>query len=179
MFVGADGTLDITSMANLASMAIWGMVLAKARSGLEAVETQDSSKVGGLLSKVTSLIVLIAVSAICKMVALTTTPQPVSVPAVEVAHNTPLLKQSRQEEQYPESYYDESSSHYLGGAHNVALKQLKTANTSKAYTRKDGAHNVALDQVRAESRARVQQSNLSYLQMLGSIYKAQSSQKLT
>jgi hypothetical protein len=55
-------------------MAIWGMVLAKARSGLEAVETQDSSKVGGLLSKVTSLIVLIAVSAICKMVALTTTP---------------------------------------------------------------------------------------------------------
>jgi hypothetical protein len=74
MFVGADGTLDITSMANLASMAIWGMVLAKARSGLEAVETQDSSKVGGLLSKVTSLIVLIAVSAICKMVALTTTP---------------------------------------------------------------------------------------------------------
>ena len=39
MFTGSDGTLDITSMANLASMAIWGMVLAKARSGLEAVET--------------------------------------------------------------------------------------------------------------------------------------------
>lgn len=135
MFTGADGTLDITSMANLASMAIWGMVLAKARSGLEAVETQDTTKVGGLLSKVTSLIVLITVSAICKMVALSTTLEPVSVPPVEVAHNTPLLKQSRQEKQYPESYYDESSSHYLGGAHNVALQSLRTANTSKAYTR--------------------------------------------
>lgn len=95
MFAGADGTVDITSMANLASMAIWGMVLAKARSGLEAVETQDTSKVGGLLSKVTSLIFLITISAICKMVALSTTPDLVSVPSVEFTHTTPLLKQSK------------------------------------------------------------------------------------
>ena len=63
--------MDITSAANVASMFIWGLVLAKAKSGLEAVETQDTSKVGGLLSRATSLIMLIAMSAICKLVAIT------------------------------------------------------------------------------------------------------------
>lgn len=50
-------------------MLIWGMVLAKARNGLEAVESKDSSKVGGLLSNVTNLIMLIAASAVFKLVA--------------------------------------------------------------------------------------------------------------
>lgn len=43
-----------------------------------------------------------------------------------------------------------------------------------------GNHNIALQQLKAESMRRVQQQQgNSYMKLLGSIYKAQSSQKLT
>lgn len=41
-FTGADGSIDIHTLMSAASMLIWGLVLAKARSGLEAVETKDT-----------------------------------------------------------------------------------------------------------------------------------------
>ena len=87
MFMGADGTVDIAQAASVASMLIWGMVLTKARNGLEAVESKDSSKVGGLLSRVTSLILLIAASAFFKLVATIS-----AEPAVIIAQSKPLLQ---------------------------------------------------------------------------------------
>lgn len=69
MFMATDGSVDIASAANVASMFIWGLVLAKAKNGLEAAESKDSSKVGGILSKATSLIMLVVVSAVCKLIA--------------------------------------------------------------------------------------------------------------
>jgi len=108
---------------------IWGLVLAKARSGLEAVETKDTSKVSGLLSRVASLIGLIICASVFKLVASLTEPK--ITPTVK-----PLLKQSfdvSPDEEHPSSYYDESSPHYLGGAHNVALQQLREGNVPTKY----------------------------------------------
>jgi hypothetical protein len=68
-FMAADGSIDIAQMANMISMMIWGLVLTKARAGLEAVESKDTSKVSGLLSRAVSLIALIAAAAIFKLVA--------------------------------------------------------------------------------------------------------------
>ena len=66
------------------------------------------------------------------------------------------LSASRVEE-HPESFYDESSSHYMGGAHNRLIESAKTAtksvtkssntrNTRNVPSQKSmgGAHNVAL-----------------------------------
>lgn len=183
-----DGSVDISQMANMVSMMIWGLVLTKARAGLEAVESNDTSKVGGLLSRAVSLIVLIGAAAIFKLVStVSQAPEAIAVRA------TPVLKQSHVQE-YPESYYDETSSHYLGGAHNVALEQLKAGNIPQKYSTENGLpqawtrgvevvggnHNIALQQLKAESMRRVQQQQgNSYMKLLGSIYKAQSSQKLT
>lgn len=65
----ADGSVDFSQLANMASMTIWGLVLAKARSGLEAVETKDTLKVSSLFSRVVSLIVLICSAAVFKLIA--------------------------------------------------------------------------------------------------------------
>lgn len=51
-----------------------------------------------------------------------------------------MLQQSAPEI-YPESYYDESSPHYLGGNHNVALQQLKDGNIPRKYA--EGAQEYA------------------------------------
>lgn len=67
-------------MANIASIFIWGLVLTKAKSGLEAADSKESSQVGGLLSKALSMIVLIGVSAIFKLVANITGTQPAVSP---------------------------------------------------------------------------------------------------
>jgi hypothetical protein len=129
-FGTADGSVDVSQMANMISMMIWGLVLTKARAGLEAVDSKDASKVGGLLSRAVSLIVLIGAAAIFKLVSTISQAAP---EAVEV-HANPILKQARTQE-FPESYYDETSPHYLGGAHNVALQQLKSGNIPQAYSR--------------------------------------------
>lgn len=71
-FIAADGSYDISSMASYASVFIWGLVLTKARSGLEASDSKDSSKVGGLLQRATSLIALICASALFKLIAVMT-----------------------------------------------------------------------------------------------------------
>ena len=169
----ADGSVDFSQLANMASMTIWGLVLAKARSGLEAVETKDTSKVSSLFSRVVSLIVLICSAAIFKLIANATEnmkPAAFEVAEVEEVASAarPLLKQSRE---YPESYYDETSPHYMGGAHNVALENLKNGKVPmlasktdypKSYYDEDsshykgGAHNVALQQLKNESKYAVE-----------------------
>lgn len=152
-FMAADGSIDIAQMANMISMMIWGLVLTKARAGLEAVESKDTSKVSGLLSRAVSLIALIAAAAIFKLVA-TMSQAPTGAPVV----HTPKLQQSHQQN-YPESYYDESSPHYMGGAHNVALQNLKSGNIPQGWERRmeivGGNQNVALEQLRSESNRRV------------------------
>jgi len=193
----ADGSVDFSQLANMASMTIWGLVLAKARSGLEAVETKDTSKVSSLFSRVVSLIVLICSAAVFKLIATATEnmkPAATEVAEVEeVASARPLLKQSRE---YPESYYDETSPHYMGGAHNVALENLKDgkvpmlaskADYPKSYYDeksshyKGGAHNVALQQLKDDSKYAVEQtqSKNSYIKLLGEIYRAQRAHPIT
>jgi hypothetical protein len=89
-FTAADGSIDISQMANMISMMIWGLVLTKARAGLEAAESKDTSKVSGLLSRAVSLIALIASAAIFKLVATMSEPST----AVAVANARPLLQQN-------------------------------------------------------------------------------------
>lgn len=85
-FMAADGSFDIAQMANMISMMIWGLVLTKAKAGLEATESKDTSKVSGLLSRAVSLIALISAAAIFKLVA-TMSQAPTSVPVM----HTPRL----------------------------------------------------------------------------------------
>jgi len=68
-FMSSDDSIDISQLAGMASIFIWGLVLTKAKSGLEAADSSESGKVGGLLSKIMTMIVLIAVSALFKLVA--------------------------------------------------------------------------------------------------------------
>ena len=72
----------------------------------------------------------------------------------------------------------------MGGAHNVALQNLKSGNIPQAWERRmevvGGNQNVALEQLKSESNRRVAlQQAPSYMKLLGSIYKAQKSQKLS
>jgi hypothetical protein len=155
MFTADDGSYDLAAMANFASMAIWGMVVSKARSGLEAVNTKDSSKVNGLLKKTTQLISLITFASIFKLIAVLME-EPVAAPTVSTSH---VLKQSRPsillEQEHPESFYDSSSPHYMGGAHNVALAQLsdpKAVPRTPSQESLGGAHNAALYALKQQSK---------------------------
>lgn len=187
-FMDADGSFDITQLANMASIFIWGLVLTKAKSGLEAADTKESGTVGGLLSKAVSIIVLIGVSAIFKLVANITGTQPAFPTYQEVQTvSKPVLKQSAIRE-YPDSYYDEASPHYMGGAHNVALMQLKNGNIPQPKDAQDdfpasyydessphymgGAHNVALKRLKESSKRRVEESNPAYMKLLGDVYRS-------
>jgi len=75
-----------------------------------------------MLRKASTLIVLIMVSSVVKFIAEMSQAQKVSnVPST----SHPLLQsQHVPVENHAASYYDPESSHYMGGAHNVALAQL-------------------------------------------------------
>lgn len=102
----------------------------------------------------------------------------------------PLLKQAKVQD-YPDSYYDETSSHYMGGAHNAALATLKGGKipeqgkpasyydvTSPHY--QGGAHNVALNRLKEESKRRVESaSQSSYMKLLGDIYRSKANRPVT
>jgi hypothetical protein len=76
-----------------------------------------------------SLIGLILMTAVFKLVANTMEPYGGLFPAEAPETSRPILKQSNQQTQeFPASYYDSSSPHYMGGAHNVALQRLKEGN---------------------------------------------------
>ena len=86
---------------------------------MEAAGTKDSGSVGGLLKKSAGLMFMIAVASIFQLMA---TYSSAMTPAIqEVAHHA---LQSSHTQPHAASYYDETSSHYMGGAHNVALANL-------------------------------------------------------
>ena len=71
------------------------------------------------------------------------------IEAVSKANNSHKLMSSL-EESHPDSFYDESSSHYMGGAHNVLINYAKDSMSGKSTSRiasqesMGGAHNVAM-----------------------------------
>ena len=63
----AEETDEMSGMFSGISVFIWGLVLAKARSGMEAANTKDSGSVGGLLKKSAGLIFLIGVASVFQL----------------------------------------------------------------------------------------------------------------
>ena len=78
----ADGMTDMVSGI---SVFIWGLVLAKARQGMEAASTKDSESVGGLLKKSAGLIFMIAVASAFQLL---------SAHQAEISEVTPAVQQA-------------------------------------------------------------------------------------
>lgn len=122
-----DSGFDLQANAGGLSIMLWGLVLAKAKQGFQAASAKDSTTVKSKLSKVTLLISLIIGAAVCGFVA-----QSDLFAAEESSPKKALKsKHSLQSSNMPESFYDENSPHYMGGAHNVALKQLAEGSNKK------------------------------------------------
>jgi len=64
-----EETDEMAGMFSGLSVFIWGLVLAKARQGMEAAGTKDSGSVGGLLKKSAGVIFLIAVASVFQLMA--------------------------------------------------------------------------------------------------------------
>ena len=130
------------------SLAIWGLVVSKAKSGLDAATKTDEQSVGAIVKKVGIFTALIALASVCQLMGNANTPSPVEA-ATQVSSSSHKLQASR--ESHPASYYDKSSPHYMGGAHNVHLMNAgnKKAHTASYYDQSSshymgGAHNVLL-----------------------------------
>lgn len=135
-FMSNDGSFDLKSTANGFSVMLWGLVLAKAQQGFKASTSKDSTTVKSKISNISKLIGLIIGATLCKFVAESNFLES-SVPEI---NSKKSLKGGRLQssKNMPESFYDPSSSHYMGGAHNVALAklaerptQIKKAKTSR------------------------------------------------
>lgn len=96
------------------SLAIWGMVVAKAKTGLDAASKGNAESVGALVKKVGYLSAMIMVASVFQLMSTANTANPVK--AIEQASH------KLQAANHPASYYDKTSSHYMGGAHNVLLQ---------------------------------------------------------
>lgn len=109
-------------LANAASVFIWGLVLAKANQGIHASNTSNPKTVASKLSSAGGLFCMLICAGFLKLYA-----EVDSFRALEAAPETvhKALKAPKLEAGKPESFYDSSSSHYMGGAHNVALAKLQ------------------------------------------------------
>jgi len=101
------------------SVAIWGLVAAKAKSGVEAAGKDDALSVGALVKKIGVFCSLIAAASLCQMMGAANTAAPVEAVPKTTGHKL-------QAEHHPASFYDKSSSHYQGGAHNVLINLAKS-----------------------------------------------------
>lgn len=134
------------------SCLIWGLVLQKARNGMDVSSSKDSSTVSDVVKKTGTIICLIIGATALQFFANYNTLEsaiPASHPALQSSHFS-LKAASPIVEDLPESYYDSSSSHYMGGAHNVALqaaaKTMKTSDVQvPTQASMGGAHNSALN----------------------------------
>jgi hypothetical protein len=112
---------------------IWGLVLQKARNGMSVSTSKDTSSVGETVKKTGTLIALILGATVLQFVANYQTPvqtaAPASHPVLQQAHR--LQAASPMAEELPASFYDKSSSHYMGGAHNAALMSVRDGTTKK------------------------------------------------
>ena len=155
--LGAGNTSDVDIQSTFSGLScmIWGLVLTKARNGMNAASTKDSSTVSQVVSRTGQLILLIIGATACQYIANFQTSveftEPASHPALKQAHQ--LKAASPIVEDRPESFYDVNSSHYMGGAHNAALKTLDQAKQSKpalkvpSQASMGGAHNSAMNAV--------------------------------
>lgn len=140
--LGASNETQVDDVSNFApvfsslSVAIWGMVIAKAKTGMEAATKNDSATVGGLLKKTGFVIAMIVAASVFQlMAAMNTTTKAAAAPS----HGKKL--QAGRFDSHPASYYDQTSSHYMGGAHNALLMaakmdvtETKTVETPKSLT---------------------------------------------
>lgn len=104
-------------------MMIWGMVAAKAKTGLTTANKNDSSQgvVSQAFSKVVNLLILIALATTLNIYGLQQEAESSSQTSEKLAKHQLGATNSH----HLPSFSDASSSHYLGGAHNVALETLK------------------------------------------------------
>ena len=179
---GSNGLEDMSTTLNAISAMLWGLVVIKAKQGLTASDSKDPETVGTMLRKAGKLIILICMSSMLKFVA----EMSANVPAVQVqvpAHKR-LQATHITTEVHPDSYYDPSSSHYMGGAHNVAMahltgEPLPTKNTHKGTpSQKFNAQASAYDHLskvyKKERDARtptVGNKKGGFMGLLGAIYR--------
>ena len=105
------------------SVAIWGLVVTKAKAGVEAAQNKDASTVSGLVKKVGAICALIAAASIFQLMGSMKTPES----EVAKAPKASTHKLQASNERHPASYYDKQSSHYMGGAHNVLINHAKNS----------------------------------------------------
>merc|ERR1719242_2395648 len=107
------------------SLAIWGLIVSKAKSGLEAASQSDEKSVGATVKKIGAFCGLIVAASLFQLMAQQNTSNPVeAVSAATKATSSKKLQASNESGHLP-SYYDKSSSHYMGGAHNQFLNAMK------------------------------------------------------
>ena len=111
------------------SMAIWGLVVTKAKAGQEACSSKDAQSVGGIVKKVGTICALIACASMFQLMGSLNTANPVE--AVQKATSSGHKLQSSHQS-HPASYYDKTSSHYMGGAHNRLIEAAKSGELSQA-----------------------------------------------
>jgi hypothetical protein len=100
------------------SVAIWGLVVAKAKTGVDAAAKNDAASVGGLVKRVGYICALIAAASLTQFMGHYNTTNPVEA-VTKATASTHKLQASN--ERHPDSYYDKTSSHYMGGGHNVLI----------------------------------------------------------
>lgn len=116
------GQVDTTQILDGVSMLIWGLVVTKAKSGLNAVNSKDAASVGGFLKKTASLCGLILVAATFKIASDYTMPE--DLKAATQSTGSKLLAAAHDQ-------LDPKSSHYKGGAHNAAISNIARRAASK------------------------------------------------
>lgn len=122
---------------NALSVMVWGLVAAKAKTGMQAASSDDHTTVKSALKKATNLVLLIVFASFVKFGA------EMSQKNFNIPAGHPTLKATRgsaahvstfvppadaaspwEDKEHTPSFYDPESSHYMGGAHNVALAAL-------------------------------------------------------
>lgn len=128
-FANDDGSMDMQSTAKGLSVMLWGLVVAKAQQGFKATTDKDSATVKSRISNVTKIFGLIIAATLCQMFA---TNQFFAAQTDSKVETKKTLKSSVRPT-HSKSFYDSDSSHYMGGAHNVALQALAEGKGVKAH----------------------------------------------
>lgn len=134
----------MTNTLNALSVMVWGLVAAKAKAGMQASNSDDHTTVKTMLKKATNLILMVVFASFVKFGA------EMSQKQSTIGSRHPTLKATRnaevtqvtnfidigdasnpyEEREHTPSFYDPTSSHYMGGAHNVALAHLSDPNNA-------------------------------------------------
>jgi len=168
---------SVSTACSAISCFIWGLVVTKAKSGLAASNTKDSSVVGGLLKKTGSLIMMISIAAAFQMASEMQNSNANAKQSAAISHKLKAVAAPLVED-HPASFYDKSSSHYMGGAHNVALANMgKITDSPKQFVGESqkelgGAHNAAYELLAKKSKKVRTTKSQSLMNSLGDSYKA-------